>query len=255
MSDRRRDARTRIEAELAATKAALERANRALALNALAGAVAHELSQPITALALNGMVALRRCKGRGRDVAAIREALQLIVSDADRARAIISNFQASAAEAGRRRAAFDIAALIDEVCGIMDGELRAAAIPVENRVPRDLPLLHGDRLRLRQVFLNLVANAAHALSGVLDRPRRLTIDGARGADGLILTVGDNGAGVDEALGARIFEAGVSGRAGGLGLGLFLCRAIVEDHGGALTLESRPGKTLFHVALPVAAPGA
>lgn len=255
MSNRRRDTRIRIEAELAATKAELERANRALALNALAGAIAHELSQPLTAVALNGLAALRHLGGGGCEVAALRESLQHIVSDADRARGIIANFRASAAGLAARLETVDIADVVVEALGILDGELRGAAILVDNRVAAGLPPVTGDRLRLRQLFLNLVTNAVQALSGVLDRPRRLTIS-AEARDGrLVVGVCDNGPGLDPAVASRIFEAGISGRPDGLGLGLFLCRTIVQDHGGEIGVAAQSRETLFHVALPVPASGA
>lgn len=252
MSNRRRDTRARIEAELAATKAELERANRALALTTLAGAIGHELSQPITAVALNGAAALRELKGRSRTAAALRETLRHIVSDAERARAIIGNFRASQAGLAAPRESFDVAAVVAEALDILDGELRGAAVLVDNRLVPGQPAVTGDRLRVRQVFLNLITNAVQALAGVLDRPRRLTISGARRDGTVAVDVADNGAGLDPALAARIFEAGVSGRPDGLGLGLFLCRAIIRDHGGALGVTARPKETVFHVALPVAA---
>lgn len=255
MSNRRRDTRAGIEAELAATKAELGRVNQALALTAFAGAIAHELSQPITAVALNGSVALHRLKGRSREMVAVREMLRHIISDADRARAIIGNFRASAAGLAERREAFDIGDVVGEALEILDGELRAAAVLVDNRLAADLPAVTGDRLRMRQVFLNLITNAAQALARVLDRPRLLTIEGGYRDGQVTISVRDNGAGLDPDLATRIFEAGVSGRPGGLGLGLFLCRTIVQDHGGTLTVAARVKETLFHVALPVPAPGA
>jgi signal transduction histidine kinase len=139
--------------------------------------------------------------------------------------------------------------MLDDALILVRAEARAKAIEIVLDVPPELPPLHGDRVQLQQVILNLVRNAIEALAGRKDGIVRIAV--RRFDDRVEVRVADNGPGIDASLAARLFEPLTTSKPDGLGLGLSICASIVQLHGGSIWLHSgEPGATEFRFSLPV-----
>ena len=139
---------------------------------------------------------------------------------------------------------------IRDVIIVTRAEATKNGIWVEEQLTADLPLINGDRIQLQQVMLNLIINAIEAMSGVDERTRELLIKTAKfGPDSVSVSVQDSGPGLDPANLNRAFDAFYTTKPGGMGMGLSICRSIVEAHGGQLTVANVPHGALFHFSLP------
>jgi signal transduction histidine kinase len=145
-------------------------------------------------------------------------------------------------------------ALVEEVAGLLRGELRLKAIALEVELDREGPRLHGDAVQLQQVLLNLFINAAEAIGAADGGPREITVTttARRPSDVLQVTVRDTGVGVPEARLEQIFTRFVTDKPDGLGMGLTICRSIVQQHGGQIWATRNQGRGLtVHIELPLA----
>ena len=151
--------------------------------------------------------------------------------------------------------ALDVNALIREVLSLMRGDLDNHRIAIDTALSDGLAPVHANAVQLRQVLVNLISNAADAMSAVANRPRLLRLGTQTSeADGLLITVEDSGSGIDPNQAERIFEPFFTTKSHGMGMGLSICRSIVEHHGGQLSVA--PGRTrgsVFQVSLPIAPP--
>lgn len=243
--------RKRINAELAATKLELERVNRSLAMSALAASVAHELSQPLAAVGMNASTAIRWLSGDVIDLGEARKALNRIRDDSDRAAAVITSFRTMLKDGEDQRAQLDVRRVVTEALDILATDIQKHAVVVRIASAAPSPTIQGDQVQLRQVFLNLMSNAIDAMDGIVDRPHLLAIRFDVTEDRfLTVSIEDSGKGLATKDPDRIFDAFFTTKSKGMGMGLFISRMIVEAHGGTLHARSQPGRTTFHVSIPI-----
>jgi len=154
----------------------------------------------------------------------------------------------------RERRAVSVNELVGDVLVLVHGELESHHISLQNEMFRALPHIMAERVQLQQVFLNLIMNAVDAMSSVTDRARVLTIKSRIcESDRVLITLEDSGTGIDPSHMDRIFDAFFTTKSDGMGMGLSICRSIIESHGGTLQASANnPYGTIFHVALPLTA---
>jgi signal transduction histidine kinase len=229
-----------------------EREARQTAMDAMAASIAHEVNQPLGAIALNSQTALFLLAKTPPDIEEARAALESIVSDSVRGSEVIASLRAMFKKDVHGRVWFSVNDLVREVLTTVEVELRTQRVSVATDLHDGIPRLLADRGQLQQVFLNLIMNAIEAMRSITDRARRLRIrsDIIQGSSGVLVTVEDSGIGIDGKDKARIFEPFFTTKSSGTGIGLTICRSIIESHGGTLRASSnKPHGTIFHVALP------
>jgi signal transduction histidine kinase len=199
----------------------------------------------------NAHAALRWLSARPPDLNEVREALERIVNDGSRANDVIGRIRALVKKAPERTERVAINEAIREVIALTRGEAVKHQVTVEALLSDELPFIHGDRVQLQQVMLNLMINAIEAMSGAGDGPRELRITtSADRAQATRVTVSDTGPGVDADAVDQLFEPFYTTKAGGMGMGLSICRSIVEAHGGTLSvLVNSPRGATFEFVLP------
>ena len=227
----------------------LAHANRIAALGQLTASIAHEVNQPITGVLSSGHAALRWLESSNLEAA--RRAIERVIRDATRAGDVINGVRTLVKKAPPLEESFDINEVIREVIIITRGEAAKNGVSVETQLTEDLPLIRGLRVRLQQVILNLVINAIEAMSGVGSGPRELLIRTTKSLpDSVSVTVQDSGPGLDPASFERAFEAFYTTKPDGLGMGLSICRSIIEAHGGKLAVTANvPHGAVFLFTVP------
>jgi PAS domain S-box-containing protein len=245
--------RNRAETEARDVQMELAHANRVATLGQFTASIAHEVNQPIAAARNNAAAALRFLSANSPDMEEVREALDCIVKDTDRAGGIVDRIRAHIKKTPPQNVRFEINVVINELIALVRREL------VEKGVTTRLGLwegplpVQGDRVQLQQVVLNLILNAVEAMSSVDDAPRELSISTApRGRDEILVAVRDSGPGIDQERLERVFESFYTTKPSGMGLGLSICRSIVGAHGGQLWADANePRGVVFQFTLPVA----
>ena len=230
----------------------LAHANRVTAMGQLAASIAHEVMQPMAAGITNAQAALRLLGFQPPDLEEVRQALVCIVKEGNRATDVIDRIRALIKKAPPRKDGLKINEAILEVIALTHGEVVKNGVSVQTQLAEGLPLIQGDRVQLQQVILNLIINAVQAMSGVSDGPRELLIStGQEASGGALVSVQDSGPGLNPETFDRLFDAFYTTKPGGVGIGLSICRSIVEAHGGRLWASRKvgPGAT-FQFTLPV-----
>ena len=242
--------RQRAEDQALARREELAHAQRVAALGELSATLAHEITQPLTAIATNAQAARRMLATSAAD-GELNEALGDIVGDAERAEAIVRRVRAMVRKQPGERQPVDINATVTGVTTILRRDMAQADISLQLRLAEDLPRVPGDAVQLQQVVLNLVVNACQAMADVADGPRVLRIETAEPKPGSIeITVADTGSGVAGPELERMFKPFVSSKAEGLGMGLSINRSIVEAHGGHIVATRNRDRGLtLRVTLP------
>jgi PAS domain S-box-containing protein len=231
----------------------LARVGRRTTLAAMTASIAHEINQPLAAIVTNGSVSLRRLAAAEPDLGAVRASLERIVDDGHRASDIIASLRAMFGKDEQEGVPLDVNELVRDVLALIQGELDSHRVGVYAELADDLPQIVGERVALQQVLLNLAMNAIDAMSALTERVRVLSIRTRSHASGAQITVSDCGAGVDPKDLNRVFEAFYTTKPQGMGMGLYICRSIVEAHGGRLWAEPcLPCGASFHVQLPAPA---
>jgi len=223
---------------------------RQVAMDAMAAAIAHELKQPLAAIATDGYAALRFMAKSDLDEA--RAAVEGVIGSAHRASGVIDGIRSLFKKDIRGRARVDVNELVREMLKSVDADLRAQQISVTTELREGLPQLHANRAQLAEVFLNLIMNAVEAMYSVTDRARllRISSDIVEESSSVLVSIEDAGTGIDSKDRERIFEPFFTTKSEGIGIGLAICRAIIESHGGSLDASANhPHGTIFHVALP------
>jgi signal transduction histidine kinase len=217
----------------------------------MAASIAHEINQPLAAIVNNANASLRWLDREPPNVKRARSVLERVVSDGARASAVISSIRGMLEKGSQERVQLDVNDLIREVMTFIRADLRHHGIAVQAELADALPRISAVRIQLQQVLLNLIANAAESMASIEDRARVLTVRSQK-ADGrgILLTVEDTGTGIDQADVERIFDAFFSTKPEGMGMGLSICRSIIEAHGGRITAsQASPHGSIFQVSLP------
>jgi C4-dicarboxylate-specific signal transduction histidine kinase len=224
----------------------LAHVNRITTMGQLAASIAHEINQPIAAAVTNAHAALRWLDVRPPDLEEVRQALNRIIEDSNRAGDVIGRIRALIKKAPPRKEDLEINEAILEVITLTRREVVKNGVSLQTQLANGLPLIQGDRVQLQQVILNLIINAVEAMSGVSERPRELLIGTAKDeSGGVLVAVQDSGPGLNPESFDRLFDAFYTTKPGGIGMGLSICRSIVEAHGGRVwaSLTAGPGATV------------
>jgi PAS domain S-box-containing protein len=232
--------RVTAQAQLEQTRADFAHASRVATLGELTASIAHEVNQPLTAIAIGGETALRWLSRPAPDLDEVRDLARRMVTDAQRAADIISRIRDMARNRAPVHIPLGVADVIDEAMAFMAGELRYRNIMTRLDLDAGLPQVLCDRIQIQQVIANLVINASQAMTEAATVGPKIWITGATTGSLVKIAVGDNGPGLPDSGAERLFQGFVSTKRGGLGIGLSICRTIVEAHGGTITAQNRPG---------------
>ena len=233
----------------------LAHANRVTRMGQLTASIAHEVNQPVAAAVTNAHAALRWLGAERPDLEEVRQALGRIVENGNRAGEVIDRIRALIKNAPPRKDCVAINDAILEVVALSHGEAMKSDVSVRTKLAEDLPPIEGDRVQLQQVILNLIINAFEAMSGTNEAPRELLISTGRAeSDGVLVVMRDSGPELAPATLERLFDAFYTTKENGLGLGLSICRSIIEAHGGRLwAIANLPRGAVFQFTIP-ARPG-
>jgi PAS domain S-box-containing protein len=239
------------EAALQISQRELARVSRQNTMGAMTASIAHEINQPLGAIGLNGSASLRYLSRPEPDLEEVRAGLTRIVEDAQRASQVIASVRAMFGKNSGKKTELDLNDLVRQVLTMAHGELEGHLVSLQSDFLDNLPRVLGDRVPLQQVFINLIMNAIEAMAMVANRPRVLSASSEiDGAHHVLIKLKDSGAGIDSDDIGRIFDTFFTTKSNGMGMGLAICRSIVEAHGGRLWASAAiPHGAIFHVALP------
>jgi PAS domain S-box-containing protein len=232
----------------------LAHANRLATMGQLAASIAHEVNQPIGAARNDAHAALNFLAKDPEDLSEVREALQCVVNETYQASEIIDRIRDQVKRIPPRKENVQLNAAIEEVVALVRGEVSKNRVSVQTHFADGLSPVYGDRVQLQQVVLNLILNAIEAMAGVDGEVRELVISTeASASGGLVVAVGDSGPGIAPEDRERVFESFFTTKADGVGIGLPICRSIINAHGGTLWADANaPRGALFQFTLPVCA---
>ena len=231
----------------------LAHANRVATMGQLTASITHEVNQPITAAVTYALAARRYLSAEPPNFREVDDALSLIVKEGNRAGEVVGRIRALIKKAPARKDAVEINDAILEVIALTRTEAAKNSVSVRTQFAEGLPRVQGDRVQLQQVLLNLTINAIQAMRDVGEGERELLISTRSEADGVCVEVRDSGPGIAPAALERVFEAFYTTKPSGLGLGLSICRSIIEAHNGRLWASANlPRGASFQFALPAIA---
>ncbi len=234
-------------------QADLAHVNRVATMGQLVASIAHEVNQPIAAAILNADAALRWLNVQPPEIEEVRKVLGSLIKDANRAADVLGRIRQHLRKAPPHKAALDINAAIREMIEFTRGQIMKSGALIQTRLEEGLPLIEGDRVELQQVLLNLIMNALEAMSGVSKGERQLHISALSDDAGYVLvSVSDSGPGFVSENTEQVFASFYTTKSTGLGMGLSICRSIIEAHGGRLWASANPPRgATVQFTLPVA----
>jgi len=230
----------------------LAHANRVTTMGQLTASIAHEVSQPIAAVVTNAQAGSLWLDAQPPNLEEVRQSLGYIVSDAMRAGDVIGRIRALVRKAPPQRVALAINEVVLEVIALTHAEVAKNRVSVRTQLADGLPRIHADRVQLQQVILNLIVNAVEAMSSVGSGGRELQIGTSRNAaNGILVSLRDSGPGLDPKNVDYLFDAFYTTKAQGMGMGLAICRSIIEAHGGRMWAgANEPRGAVFQFTLPL-----
>jgi signal transduction histidine kinase len=239
------------EDALWATRSELARVTQLTTMGQLAASIAHEINQPLAAIVANSSAGLRWLGREPPEVNEARAALKDIAADGNRASEVIGSIRSMFRKDDHERMLVDLNQLIRDVLAMVDADLRAQRISVSTELREGLPQVLAARVQIQQVFLNLILNAAEAMGSVTDGARLIKIrSDINDISSILVTVEDSGTGIDTKDLEHIFDVFFTTKSSGMGMGLSICRSIIEAHGGRLwASHGITCGSIFHVALP------
>jgi PAS domain S-box-containing protein len=245
--------RTRALAQLDQMQSDFAHMNRVSMMGELAASLSHEITQPIASARNNARAAQNFLDMQPPDLSEVREALNCVVSDTDRAGDIIDRVRDQIKKVTPRTDHFDLNEAINEVIVLSRSEIIKNGVSVQTRHSERLLPIHGDRVQLQQVLLNLILNAVEAMGSREASARELLISTEQDRTGVLVAVRDSGPGIDQSHLERVFDAFYTTKSSGMGMGLSICRSIIEAHGGRLWASANlPRGASFQFTLPAIA---
>jgi PAS domain S-box-containing protein len=237
--------------KLLATQTELARVTSLTAAGQMAASMAHEIKQPLAAIVTAGSAGLRWLSKPTPELEEVRALLKLVVNEGNRASQVIDGIRAMFKNENREKVLLDVSEVTSEVIALMHSKLQKHQISVQADLISELPPVLADRIQLQQVVANLIANAIEAMATVTDRTRTLRVKSAiRDPDGVLIAVEDSGPGIDPENADRIFHPFFTTKSEGTGMGLSICRSIIEAHNGRLSLHSAFNRgSVFEILLP------
>ena len=232
-------------------QAEIARVARVLSVGELASSIAHEINQPIAAIAANGQTTLGWLEREPPDIDRAKAAAERTIRDARRAGAVVSRVRGMLAKTANEFAPVDANQVIEEVLGFIEDERVRSRVTIQTRLGRDLPPVMGDPIQLQQALLNLVMNGMDAMRGSPEKSRALIVSSSFTGEGWVrVAVEDRGAGIEPDVIDRVFEPFFTTKQSGIGLGLAITRSIIEAHGGRIWAEAAtPHGARFQFTLP------
>jgi C4-dicarboxylate-specific signal transduction histidine kinase len=243
---------TRLERQYREAQMALAHANRVATMGQLTASITHEVNQPITAAVTYALAARRWLSADPPNFREVDDALSLIVKEGNRAGEVVERVRALIKKVPARKDAVAIDDAILEVIALTRAEAANNNVSVRTQFAEGLPRVQGDRVQLQQVMLNLIVNAIQAMSGIGERARELqiSIDAVPSEGGVRIGVRDTGPGLSPETLSRLFEPFYTTKPEGMGIGLSICRSIIEAHGGRLwAIPCEPQGALFQFTIP------
>ncbi|MGL3107971.1 GAF domain-containing sensor histidine kinase [Bradyrhizobium sp. BR 1432] len=230
----------------------LAHVNRVTTMGQLTASISHEMKQPIGAVVANAEAGLNWLDAQPPELNRVRQTLGWIINDGLRAGEIIGRIQGLIKKAPPRREEIEINAAVLEVIALTHGEVVKNGVSVRTHLADGLPLIRVDRVQLQQVVLNLIINAVEAMSAVREEPRELLISTGRDAlNGVLVSLRDSGPGLDPASLEQVFDPFYTTKPSGMGMGLSICRSIVEAHGGRIWASAHETRgAVFQFSLPL-----
>ncbi|NKM57972.1 AAA family ATPase [Rhizobium anhuiense] len=230
----------------------LAHANRVATMGQLTASIAHEVNQPLAASLTNAQAALRWLGTHPPNLEETTQALGRIVENANRASDVIGRIRALIKKEPARKERFDLNEAIRHVIALTGGEVLRHGVTLQTEFAAGLPLVEGDRVQLQQVILNLIMNAIEAMSSINEEERELLISTGADASGtVVVRIRDKGPGLDPQTVDRLFEAFYTTKSSGMGMGLAICRSIIEAHGGRMwATAGEPRGAVFLFTLPL-----
>ena len=246
--------RRKSEARLARSNALLqrERDNRLMTMRAAIASISHEIRQPLSAIALNGATARQLLNSASPDLDEVQSALDDVISDSHRTSLILDNLRQLFGEAEQVKEPTDVNNLILSALRLLRGELTGHGVAVAVELASELPLVMGSRIQLQEVIVNVAQNAIEAMAPIKEARRALKVKTELdGGEAILIGIEDSGPGIDPGRLDGIFDAFLTTKPKGMGLGLAICRTIIERHGGRISAASdgRSG-ALFQIFLPI-----
>jgi C4-dicarboxylate-specific signal transduction histidine kinase len=241
----------RAESSLRRAQAELAHLSRVTTLGMLTASIVHEVTQPLATARNNARAALNFLDKQPPDLDGVREALGCIVGDIDRAGNIIERIRDHIKKVPPQNHRFDLNETINDAIGLARSAIAGRKVSLRTHFAEKLPPVQGDRIQLQQVLLNLVLNAVEAMDAVKAEARELSISTELSqTNGVLVAVRDSGPGIDPENLERVFEAFYTTKSKGIGMGLAICRSIIEAHGGRLCAEANePRGAVFRFTLP------
>jgi PAS domain S-box-containing protein len=240
------------EMQLHQAQAQVAHIARVTSLGALSASIAHEVNQPLAAIVSHGEASLRWLNREVPRLDEVASSIRHVIANGKRASDIIQRIRALTSKTEQRKNLLSLNEVVEEVVPLVQREASGHYAVLRLDLGPDMPAILGDRIQLQQVIINLILNAVQAMATVEDRPRSVVVRSRmEGGDHVVLEVQDSGPGIDPETAEQIFEAFFTTKPGGMGMGLSICRSIVEAHGGQMRAVSRtpePG-AIFRFTLP------
>jgi signal transduction histidine kinase len=229
--------------------------SRVMTTAELTTSIAHEVNQPLGSIMASVGPCLRWLNAQPPDLGSARGALERIANDAERASQVIHRVRALVRREPPRQEEVDVNQIISEVIALTRDQMHSHGVALQTELAADIKAVRGDRVQLQQVMLNLIVNAVEAMSAMGDRQRQLVVRSINDdAGGVRVEVRDSGPGVAPHAAEHLFEPFYTTKAHGIGMGLWICRSIIEAHRGRLWVTSNPPQgAAFQFSLPGEAP--